>query len=320
LKLPGASGTDPPSDCDRVTAAAQFFLEDRYSIHRFQSILPDTGAFEFLTAGKKQFLALQREDPLISLNQSNAGMARVKFGNGEPVESIGSVNVKTPIRTITFHVLKAPTLFLMCFRNMDRLKVYFNNIINKIAFADGRLRASIIRKWGHFWFFVSKLESAAFFTDEELKRLYRRFGHSATDKLCILLKRAGHEDHREAFVVIEKFCHYCQMKSPKPRCFKFTFRDDCEFNHEIFVNVLYLIFLPVLQVVDQATSFQEARFLPLMTAYDTWQTLRELWIDIYQGPPDIVTYNTGTNFAFQEFRNETRTLAINFKQIPVEAY
>jgi hypothetical protein len=58
LKLPGASGTDPPSDCDQVTAAAQFFLKDRYSIHRFRGILPDTGASEFLTTGKKQFLAL----------------------------------------------------------------------------------------------------------------------------------------------------------------------------------------------------------------------------------------------------------------------
>jgi hypothetical protein len=58
LKLPGASGTDPPSDCDRVIAAAQFFLEDRYSIHRFQGILPNTGASEFLAAGKKQFLVL----------------------------------------------------------------------------------------------------------------------------------------------------------------------------------------------------------------------------------------------------------------------
>jgi hypothetical protein len=119
LKLPGASGTDPPSDCDRVTAAAQFFLEDRYSIHRFQGILPDTGASEFLTAGKEQFLILQRENFLISLNQSNAGMARVKFGNGEPVESIGFVNMKTLIGTITFHVLKAPTPFLICLRNMN---------------------------------------------------------------------------------------------------------------------------------------------------------------------------------------------------------
>jgi hypothetical protein len=58
LKLLGALGTDPPLDCDRVTAAAQFFLKDRYSIHRFQGILPNTGASEFSTAGKKQFLAL----------------------------------------------------------------------------------------------------------------------------------------------------------------------------------------------------------------------------------------------------------------------
>jgi hypothetical protein len=173
-------------------------------------------------------------------------MARVKFGNSEPIKSIGFVNIKTFIGIIIFHVLKALTLFLMCFRNMDRLKIYLNNTINEIAFADGRLRASIISKWGHFWFFVSKLESAAFLTNEELKRLYRRFGHPATDKLCILLKRAGHKNHREAFIIIEKFCYYCQMKSPKPRRFKFILQDDCEFNHEIFVDVLYLIFLPVL--------------------------------------------------------------------------
>jgi hypothetical protein len=177
-------------------------------------------------------------------------MARVKFGNSEPVELIGFINVKTLIRTITFHVLKALTLFLMCFRNMNQLKVYLNNTINKIAFVNGRLRASIIRKWGHFWFFVSKLESAAFLTNEELKRLYRRFGYSATDKLCILLERAGYENYREALIVIEKFCHYCQMKSLKLRRFKFIFRDDYEFNHEIFVDVLYLIFLPVLQIID----------------------------------------------------------------------
>jgi hypothetical protein len=148
-------------------------------------------------------------------------MARVKFGNGEFVELIGFVNMKTLIGIIIFHVLKALTPFLICFRNINQLKIYFNNIINEIASANGRLRASIIRKWGHSWFFVSKLESAAFLTNEELKRLHRRFGHPATDELCTLLERAGHEDHREAFIIIEKFCHYCQMKSPKPRCFKF---------------------------------------------------------------------------------------------------
>jgi hypothetical protein len=73
-------------------------------------------------------------------------MARVKFGNGEPVELIRSIDMKTLIGIIIFHVLKALTPFLIYFRNMNRLKVYFNNTINEIAFANGRLRASIIRK------------------------------------------------------------------------------------------------------------------------------------------------------------------------------
>jgi hypothetical protein len=110
------------------------------------------------------------------------------------------------------------------------------------------------------------------------------------------------------------------MKNLKPRRFKFILRNDYEFNYEIFVDIFYLIFLPVLQIVNQATSFQKARFLLLIIAYNTWQTLKKLWIDIYQGPPNIITYNTGTNFAFQEFRNKARTLAINFKQISVEIY
>jgi hypothetical protein len=42
-------------------------------------------------------------------------MARVKFGNGESVELIGSVDVKTLIGIIIFHVLKALILFLICF-------------------------------------------------------------------------------------------------------------------------------------------------------------------------------------------------------------
>jgi hypothetical protein len=73
-------------------------------------------------------------------------MARVKFGNGESVKLIRSINVKTFIGMITFHILKALTPFLICFQDINQLKVYFNNTINKIAFANGRLRASIIRK------------------------------------------------------------------------------------------------------------------------------------------------------------------------------
>jgi hypothetical protein len=106
-----------------------------------------------------------------------------------------------------FHIFDASISFLFSLKNMNRFKVYLNNVINEIVSTDGKRRASVIRKWGHLWFFTSKLESALYLTDVELKRLYQRFGHPAIDRHCKLLKRAGHEKHRNKFEKIEKFCH-----------------------------------------------------------------------------------------------------------------
>jgi hypothetical protein len=58
IKLSKAQPTVISPDHDLLTAAEQFFIEDRYSNHWFQGILPDTDASEFSTAGKRQFLAL----------------------------------------------------------------------------------------------------------------------------------------------------------------------------------------------------------------------------------------------------------------------
>jgi hypothetical protein len=209
IKLSKAQPTVISPDHDLLIAAEQFFIEDRYSNHRFQGILPDISASEFSTAEKGQFLALQRENPLIILNIRQAGVAQVKFGKNDSMESIGSMKVKTPIRKIIFHILKTSTPFLISLQNMDRLKIYMNNVTNKILFIDGKRRASLIRKWGHPWFYVSKLESAAFLTDVKLRKLHRRFDHSATDRLCKMLERAGYNTHRDKLKIIEIFCNYC---------------------------------------------------------------------------------------------------------------
>ena len=57
-----------------------------------------------------------------------------------------------------------------------------------------------------------------------------------------------------------------------------------------------------------------------MTAKETWETLRRIWIDTYIGPPDVLTHDAGTNFASAEFRNEARIMGCTIKEIPVEAY
>ena len=228
--------------------------------------------------------------------------------------------MSTEIGKIKFQVLDAPTPFLLCLKDMDRLHVYFNNTTNQLV--QGRATFPVIRKWGHPWFHLSKAEHGrVFLTETELRRLHRRFGHPAVERLIRLLKHAGHDDVDEGLLrEIQRFCHQCQAHDPAPRRFKFKLKDDREFNFEILVDVMYLSRKPVLHVIDSATTFNGARFLPSMSTKDTWETLRMLWIDTYQGPPDIITHDAGTNFASADFKSEAKIIGITCKQVPIEAH
>ncbi|KAF1828150.1 hypothetical protein BDW02DRAFT_603701, partial [Decorospora gaudefroyi] len=83
--------------------------------------------------GKEQYLALAREDPTVTIDTSTAGKASIKFGKGEATALIGTAQVSTEIGEINFEVLKAPTPFLLCLADIDRLKVYFNNTIDELV-------------------------------------------------------------------------------------------------------------------------------------------------------------------------------------------
>jgi hypothetical protein len=103
-------------------------------------------------------------------------------------------------------------------------------------------------------------------TETELRQLYRRFGHPSVQQLTNVLQRAGHDVDTAVLKKLTKFCHQCQMHKKSPGRFKFTLKDDHEFNYSIIIDVMYLNKRPILQVVDSATAFQAARFLKDMSA------------------------------------------------------
>jgi hypothetical protein len=132
----------------------------------------------------------------------------------------------------------------------------------------------VIRKWGHPWFFLAKEEAAiSFLTETELRRLYRRFGHPAAGTLHRLLTRSGHDEVEfQALEAIERFCHHCQMNAKAPTRFRFTIRDDCEFNYRVIVDVMYLDSKPVLHIVDDTTTFQSGTSLKSLSAEHTCES------------------------------------------------
>jgi len=92
----------------------------------------DISAFKKSTVGYGQYLAYKTTiNDNTDIDTMQTGAVNVQFGIGSTA-SIGSVIVKTPIGLIDFHVVKADTPFLLCFINIDRLRVYYNNIINTL--------------------------------------------------------------------------------------------------------------------------------------------------------------------------------------------
>ncbi|POS82824.1 hypothetical protein EPUL_005094 [Erysiphe pulchra] len=103
-----------------------------------------------------------------------------------------------------------------------------------------------------------------------------------------------------------------------PIRFKFTLRDDVDFNHSIFIDVMYIDGSPALHVFDEATRFQAAKWLKKMSSQHLWESLRTCWIDVYLGPPDLINHDAGTNFTSHEFQQNAHSLAITTKIAPVE--
>ncbi|KAF1965810.1 hypothetical protein BU23DRAFT_584815 [Bimuria novae-zelandiae CBS 107.79] len=127
------SGKDIYSRDVLSSPASQFLIEDRYTRSVYQGILPDTGAANVSTVGKEQYLALIQEDLTVTMDTSTAGKTSIKFGKGSVTVSIGTAQIPTEIGKIDFEVLDAPTPFLLCLADMDRLKVYFNNTTDKLV-------------------------------------------------------------------------------------------------------------------------------------------------------------------------------------------
>ena len=163
-------------------------------------------------------------DDNTDINITQTGAVNVQFGISLTV-LIGLVTVKTPIGLVNFHVIKANTFFLLCLADMDRLQVYYNNIMDILigpatALGSKYITLPIIWRFGHpFLIWGETLQAYIqesfdynlyYLTSTEIHRLYCRFGHPSAEKLYRVLKRSGHNDvNRKAIDYLTKYYSYC---------------------------------------------------------------------------------------------------------------
>ena len=140
-----------------------------------------------------QVTTLQRTRP-IAIDESTAGRHQIRFGDDPECVSLGDVKVDTPFGEIIFAIMPTNTPFLLCLADMDRHRIYFNNIDNVLVHE--MKGYPVVRKWGHPWLLLEDNQATAAYhlTETELTQLHRRFGHPAAKRLHNVLSKAGHDD------------------------------------------------------------------------------------------------------------------------------
>jgi hypothetical protein len=108
-----------------------YIIIDRYTFKMFYDIMIDSDVSTRSTAEYDQYLAFKKNniDSSADLNPIKADAINVQF-EIESISSIESLTIDTSFGLVKFHVIKTDTSFLLSLADMDRLKVYFNNIEN----------------------------------------------------------------------------------------------------------------------------------------------------------------------------------------------
>jgi hypothetical protein len=169
--------------------------------------------------------------------------------------------------------------------------------------------------------------STAPFTDVELQKFHRSYGHASFDKIISALEVAGYEDlpsgTREKLADIARRRDPCQHTATKPRHFSLSLNwQGARFNHIIQVNIVHFSDAAVVHVIDSATGLNAACFTKSLlnpSGREIWDAIKTGWINVYVGPSDVLQVDRGTNFNSNFIQTGCATLGIEFQVIPTEA-
>ncbi|KAI3529944.1 hypothetical protein CSPX01_15167, partial [Colletotrichum filicis] len=65
-----------------------------------------------------------------TFNTFRANKVNIRFSNNKLIKSLGSIVINTLFSNITFYILLTNTPFLYYLKNINKLRIYFNNINN----------------------------------------------------------------------------------------------------------------------------------------------------------------------------------------------
>ena len=162
-----------------------YVISDRYISDEFYGIMIDTKTSKLSTVDYEQYLAYKTMNDDVTINSIKAKAIYVQFEIGF-ILFIESINIPTSIDQIEFHIVKIDTSFLLCLADLNRLKIYFNNVKN-VLISENKKMFSMIKRFEHsFFLWVGFLQiyftqsfniNLCYLIERKIKQLHRRFEH-----------------------------------------------------------------------------------------------------------------------------------------------
>ena len=108
-----------------------YVVSDRYISDEFYEIMIDTDVSKYSIVGYGQYFVYKTIHE-VNIDSIKTETIYVQFGIGF-ISFIGFIDIATSIDRVEFHIVKTDTSFLLCLADLDRLKVYFNNVQNTLV-------------------------------------------------------------------------------------------------------------------------------------------------------------------------------------------
>ncbi len=121
------------------------FIETSFDDREFREILIDINAIFVSIDEFKQFATLQRIR-VVELRKFDFRLNDIIF-EVDNIFVVDCVKLNTFLRMIVFYIIEIDTSFLLFLADMNRLKTYFNNVVNKIV--QSTRTHFVIRKYDH---------------------------------------------------------------------------------------------------------------------------------------------------------------------------
>lgn len=317
-------GQSYPKDMDTALLSMNKQLVSR-SGPPFNGITIDTAANRKSVMCKAQYEAYGRDfGRTIPMRKPSRGLK----GLGGKSKVLGEAMIQIPfcalhlIIDVVFAIVEEDIPSLLS--NKDMLDNGLDiSLQGKYLYIGSRRQPLVLDNYFFIYRWSTRNVPYALYTENELRRIHRGFGHPSVRATRNLLARSNNGNLNPVLMnqvkKIKADCVTCRTNASAPRRFKLTLgSEEIQFNHRVVVDTMFIQSRPVLHLVDEGTHFTSAAFLKNQSTAEIWKTICRLWIHTYNGPPDFLAVDQGSAYISKEMKSKAAAAGITMEEAPIE--